>query len=151
MEISFSSNSITDDHITTKFGTSHDSPAVVQCAKYCGDHFISIWMRAKWNFHHIWIVMEKLFVKWAPGQINCTKMYVPSFVVNGCCFTEEVNTEYFCAFILLLLKCMTLFKKIVLKGSVCVPFLIEWLEIQAALIQAIQGMVYITKTSQNYY
>ena len=67
MEISFSSNSITDDHIATKFGTCHDSLAVVPCAKYCSDHFISIWMRAKWNFHHIWIVMEKLLVKWVPG------------------------------------------------------------------------------------
>ena len=69
MEISFSSNSITDDYIAAKFGTCHDSPAVVPCAKYCSDHFISIWMRAKWNFHHIWIVMEKLLVKWAP--VSC--------------------------------------------------------------------------------
>ena len=68
MEISFSSNSITDNHIATKFGTCHDSPAVVPCAKYCSDHYIIIWMRAKWNFHHIWIVMEKLLVKWAPEQ-----------------------------------------------------------------------------------
>ena len=78
MENSFSSNSITDDHIATKFGTCHDSPAVVPCAKYCSDHFISIWMRAKWNFHHIWIVMEKLLVKWAPAHMGrvstCQKM-----------------------------------------------------------------------------
>ena len=66
MENSFSSNSITIDHIATKFGTCHDSPAVVPCAKFCSDHFISTWMRAKWNFHHIWIVMEKSLVKWAP-------------------------------------------------------------------------------------
>ena len=52
---------------STKFGTCHDSPAVVPCAKYCSDHFISIWIGAKWNFHHIWIVMEKLLVKWAPS------------------------------------------------------------------------------------
>ena len=67
MEISFSSYSTTDDHIATKYGTCHDSPAVVPCAKYCSDHFISILMRAKWNFHHIWNVMEKLLVKWSPG------------------------------------------------------------------------------------
>ena len=66
MENSFSSNSITVDHVAIKFGTCHDSPAVVPCAKFCSDHFISTWMRAKWNFHHIWIVMEKLLVKWAP-------------------------------------------------------------------------------------
>ena len=70
MEISFSCNSITGDHIATKFGTCHDSPAVVPCAKYCSDHYIIIWMRANWNFHHIWIVMEKLLVKWAPGPIR---------------------------------------------------------------------------------
>ena len=68
MENSFSSNSITVDHIATKFGTWHDSWAVVPCAKVCSDHIISTWMRAKWNFHHIWIVMEKLLVKWAPGH-----------------------------------------------------------------------------------
>ena len=77
MEISLSSNSITDDHIATKFGTCHDSPAVVPCAKYCSDHFVSIWMGAKWNFHHIWIVMEKLFVKWAPVP------ELPSFFLQG--------------------------------------------------------------------
>ena len=66
MEISFSSNSITNNHIAKKFGICHDSPAVVPCAKFCSDHFISIWMGAKWNFHHIWIVMEKLLVKWSP-------------------------------------------------------------------------------------
>ena len=35
---SFSSNSITADHIETKLGTCHDSPAVVPCAKVCSDH-----------------------------------------------------------------------------------------------------------------
>ena len=24
----------------------------------------------KWNFHHIWIVMEKLLAKWAPGLLH---------------------------------------------------------------------------------
>ena len=81
MEISLSSNSITDDHIATKFGTCHDSPAVVPCAKYCSDHFISIWMGAKWNFHHIWIVMERLLVKWAPGpeiSISQSHQFLPT-------------------------------------------------------------------------
>ena len=84
MENSFSSNSITDDHIATKFGTCHDSLAVVPCAKYCSDHFISIWMRAKWNFHHIWIVMEKLLVKWAPGflVINSSPVSSPAAEVR---------------------------------------------------------------------
>ena len=78
MQVSFSSNSITDDHIATKFGTCHDSPAVVPCAKYCSDHFISIWMRAKWNFHHIWIVMEKSLVKWVPDLKSRVLWIFPS-------------------------------------------------------------------------
>ena len=80
IEISFSFNSITGDHIATKFGTCHDSPAVVPCAKYCSDHFISIGMRAKWNFHHIWIVMEKLLVKWAPDSF-----YRQPHLSEACC------------------------------------------------------------------
>ena len=86
MEISLSSNSITDHHIATKFGTCHDSPAVVPCAKYCSDHFISIWMGAKWNFHHIWIVMDKLLVKWAPGPVQL--LYSKHF--PGSCFPMDL-------------------------------------------------------------
>ena len=97
MEISFSSNSVTDDYIATKFGTCHDSPAVVSCAKYCSDHFFSIWMRAKWNFHHIWIVMEKLLVKWAPGQgshigkeaLECYFRYYPYHIFS--CFSAKIT------------------------------------------------------------
>ena len=35
---------------------------------YC-DVIISNWIRAKWNFHHIWIVMEKSLVKWVPDPL----------------------------------------------------------------------------------
>ena len=73
------SNSITVDHIATKFGTCHDSPAVVPCAKFCSDSCISTWMRAKWNFHHIWIVMEKLLVKWAPELTRYCDVQWPIF------------------------------------------------------------------------
>ena len=65
MEISLSSNLITGDHIAIKFDTCQDSPAVVPCDKFCSNRFITVWMRAKWNFHHIWIVMVKLLVKWS--------------------------------------------------------------------------------------
>ena len=61
IEISFSSNSKSNDH------TCHNITTAVLCAKYCSYHFIRNWMRAKWNFQHIWIVMDKLLVKWAPG------------------------------------------------------------------------------------
>ena len=94
MEISFSSNSITDDHIATKVGTCHDSPAVVPCAKYCSDHFISIWMRAKWNFHHIWIVMEKLLVKWAPGPYSKTGISFKIYHVNDAISRMTITSEF---------------------------------------------------------
>ena len=65
MEISFCSHPNTDKVIATIFGTWHDSWAVVACAKFCCEMVISNWIRAKWNFHRIWIVMEKSLVKWA--------------------------------------------------------------------------------------
>ena len=46
-ENSFSCNSIAGDHIATIFCTCHESTAVVSCAKFCSDHFITIWMREK--------------------------------------------------------------------------------------------------------
>ena len=67
MEISFCSHPNTKKVIATIFGTWHDSWAVVACAKFCRDIIISNWIRAKWNFHRIWIVMEKSLVKWVPG------------------------------------------------------------------------------------
>ena len=67
MEISFCSHPNTNKVIATKFGTWHDSWAVVACAKFCCDMITSYWIRAKWNFHQIWIVMEKLLAKWVPG------------------------------------------------------------------------------------
>ena len=67
MEISFCYHPNNNIVIATIFGTWHDSWAVVACAKFCCDVIISNWIRVKWNFHHIWIVMEKLLVKWAPG------------------------------------------------------------------------------------
>ena len=67
MEISFCSHSNTNKVIATKFGTWHDSWAVVACAKFCSDMITGNWIRAKWNVHRIWIVMEKSLVKWVPG------------------------------------------------------------------------------------
>ena len=67
MEISFCSHPNTNKVIATIFGTWHDSWAVVACAKFCRDMISSNWIKAKWNFHRIWIVMEKSLVKWVPG------------------------------------------------------------------------------------
>ena len=69
METSFCSHPNTNKVVATIFGTWHDSWAVVACAKCCCDMIISSWIRAKWNFHHIWIVMEKSLVKWVPAPL----------------------------------------------------------------------------------
>ena len=81
MEISFCSHPNTNKVIATIFGTWHDSWAVVACAKFCCDVVISNWIRAKWNFHRIWIVMEKSLVKWAPGTqyIKCLRKILTLF------------------------------------------------------------------------
>ena len=60
----FCCNSIPGNHITTKFCTYHDSTAVVACAKFCRDHLIRIWMRAKQNCYQIQITKAKMLVKW---------------------------------------------------------------------------------------
>ena len=69
MEILFSCNSVADINIATKFCTRHDSTSYVPCAKFCSEQLVRIWMRVKWNFHHIWIMLKKKsLVKWAPGE-----------------------------------------------------------------------------------
>ena len=74
MEISFCSHPNNDIVIATIFGTWHDSWAVMACAKFCRDMITSNWIKAKWNFHRIWIVMEKSLVKWVPGPQASTTM-----------------------------------------------------------------------------
>ena len=46
-------------------------------------------------------------------NLLCVKIYV----INGFCLTEQVNNEYVCIFILLLLQYMALFKNTVLKRA----------------------------------
>ena len=38
------------------------------CAKFCSDHFTTIWMRAKWNFYRIWIT--KIVSTWWRHQME---------------------------------------------------------------------------------
>ena len=52
------SNFCASDHYN--FFTCHDSYAVVACTKFCGDDIIMIWKKVKWNYHHIWLVCEKI-------------------------------------------------------------------------------------------
>ena len=55
-------NPISGYDIGTKFCSCRDGTAVASCAKHCSDSVINIRIRAKWNFHHIWIIMQKLLV-----------------------------------------------------------------------------------------
>ena len=48
--------------IATNFFTWHDSGAVVTCANVCCDILTRNGIKAKWNFHRIWIVTEKINV-----------------------------------------------------------------------------------------
>ena len=72
--------------IISRQNLAHATAAQLSChvPKYCSDHYIIIWMRAKWNFHHIWIVMEKLLVKWAPDPYpQCNEHFL--LVKLSCC------------------------------------------------------------------
>ena len=67
MENLFKCKAIVRYHIATKFCTYHNSTSVMPCAKFHSDHFTITWMGAEWNFHRNWIMIKKLFMKWAPG------------------------------------------------------------------------------------
>ena len=67
MEISFSCKS---NYWYRNRYISHGRTAVVPCAKFCSDHFIKMWMRVWWNFHHIWIVMEKFVSELGSTGLN---------------------------------------------------------------------------------
>ena len=52
-------------HILTNFCTCPNSTAVVSCAKFSSDHFITIWITAKKKkLCLILIMMEKSLIKW---------------------------------------------------------------------------------------
>ena len=70
MENQFQCNSTAEYRIVIKFCTCHDSTAVLPCAKFHSDQFVSTWMNAEWTFHRIWITMEKSFVKSVTDPIN---------------------------------------------------------------------------------
>ena len=74
-------NSVAGHQIATNFCTCHDSTAVVPCTKLCGDHCIRIELIVKRNFHRIWIAMEKLFVKRAPGPDSAQNYGIPGPIV----------------------------------------------------------------------
>ena len=98
METSPWHNSVAGHQIATNFCTCHDSTAVVPCAKFCSDHCIRIEVRVKWNFHRIWIAMEKPLVKRAPGsgimtvcRLSCWPYFRSRYTRNGVHSTFQAN------------------------------------------------------------
>ena len=68
METSPCHNFVAGHQIATNCCACHNSTAVVPCTKFCSNHCIRIEVRVKRNFHRIWIAMENLLVKRAPGR-----------------------------------------------------------------------------------
>ena len=65
---------VTGHQITTKFCTCHHNADALSNAKFCGDHFMKLWSRAKRICQYIWIVMET-FVKSAPDMNDLLKLH----------------------------------------------------------------------------
>ena len=79
MENSQCCNSIPLPQIVTKFGTFHDDTAVATCANLVTITSSEYLDESKWNSHEIWILIEKLLVKY----VLILYEYV-SWVVRDC-------------------------------------------------------------------
>ena len=55
----FCCNSMLSDLIATICYACHNTTAAMSCVKFCTNQSDRIRMRAKWNFHQVWIVMRK--------------------------------------------------------------------------------------------
>ena len=92
VENSFSCNSIiVGHHVAAKFCTCYGNVAIVSCAKFHSDQFITTKMRVKSMFYRIWITVKNSFVKCVSDQypmINafyhgCLTRYVKLRVVHA--------------------------------------------------------------------
>ena len=81
-------NSITDHQTATKCCKRHDSTAVMPRTKFCSNHLVRIWMRVKWNFHHIWTVMENILWN-GPLMLNSDSRFPDYAGKTYPCFHEE--------------------------------------------------------------
>ena len=78
-----------DGYLALQLSNYHISP-VMSWAKFHSDHYVRIEVRAKLNFHQIWIVTKTPFVKSTPAMcynthmqsslvaIQCSWLYMPS-------------------------------------------------------------------------
>ena len=66
MEISFCFHPNFNEVIAMEFFTSHKNSIAMACARFCSD--MIPWHGVTWKPIFHWIMMEKLFLKWSPGQ-----------------------------------------------------------------------------------
>ena len=91
MDTSPCSNPVVIHQIATKFCTCNDSTAVVSCTKCCKDHCIRIEVRVKWNFHRIWIAMEKPLVK---RGLDLFVVHLIEGTLLGALMSSELRSNY---------------------------------------------------------
>ena len=75
VEISFHSHLDSNTLIAAKFGTWHNSCAVVACAKICRDLMASNGITTMRSFHRIWVAGQKSLMKRAAGITSFNRLY----------------------------------------------------------------------------
>ena len=84
---------VTPHHYKVFFMPWQHSTAVMPWDEFYSDHFNITWMRLEWNFHRIWIIMEKIvnemdpYLQKKPGHhwpcINLVLMVYHIFSIRG--------------------------------------------------------------------
>ena len=82
-------NIIVGYQIRTKCCTYYDSTTTMLCATLQRD---SLWMCAEWNFHLIWIIMGKSFMKWSLSLFRLFSS-LQNIDAWGCMYSSE-NWNY---------------------------------------------------------
>ena len=95
--------------IALKFGILHDSCAATGCAKFCSVMVQYNGFTLNPIFHRIWITIQQLFLKWAPGKQEVSKSsianetswkmcnYVVSISLLFCCHgDDQVPVPHIC-------------------------------------------------------
>ena len=74
-----------DDNLLNrrKICASHDSTAVMLCAKFCSNHFTIIWL-ITWKFHWIQNMIQNMLVRWVSGKdfMQCSGGWSEDYMVS---------------------------------------------------------------------
>ena len=120
-------NYVNGNHITSNLSTWHDSLAVVPCAKFWSDYFIGIWKKHLWNFHRIWITLEKSLVKCtarlvSPG-VNTVKLEQARLKVEDNSFKCVFFRDNLCVWIQISLNMLILCVCGNLRNTFCIVYI----------------------------